>query len=169
MDTEEEYYPDMNFEPDIIVSEEGSPRFRIVVEAKLSLDDLERAESTLKRYMLGMGVPLGLIVSPRRLVIYRDSFTSFSDDSVKRIGAFDIPLNLFPSNVNRPAPRNTVPSSEQEFAFQRDVQAWLEEIASTHVIRDFSPDGREALTEHVLPALVGGVVRAAGPRELRAS
>jgi|SRR5271166_168951 len=159
----------MNFEPDIIVSEEGSPRFRIAIEAKLSLDSLEQAESTLKRYMLGMGVPLGLIVSPGQLVIYRDSFASFSDDSVKRIGVFDIPRNLFPSNVDRPARRDTVPSSEQEFAFQRDVQTWLEEIASTHEIRDFSPDGREALTEHVLPALVGGVVRAAGPRELRAS
>jgi hypothetical protein len=159
----------MNFEPDIIVSQEGSPRRRMVIEAKLSLDNLEQAESTLKRYMLGMGVPLGLIVSPKRLAIYRDSFRSFSEDSIQLVGAFDIPGTLFPSSADRPISKDTIPTNEQEFAFQRDVQTWLEEIASTHAIRDFSLEAREALLEHVLPALLGGVVRAAGPRELKAS
>ncbi len=159
----------MDFEPDIIVSEEDSPRRRLVVEAKQSLTSLQQAESTLKRYMLGMGVPLGLIVSPKRLAIYHDSFTSFSEDSIKLVGEFDVPRTLFPSNADRPPSRDNASSSEQGFAFERDVQARLEELASTHVVRDFSPEAREALVEHVLPALVGGVVRAAGPRELRAS
>jgi hypothetical protein len=169
MYTQEEYHPDMDFEPDIIVSEEGSPRRRMVVEAKLSLASLQQAESILKRYMLGMGVPLGLIVSPKRIVTYRYSFTSFSEDSIKLLGEFDVPRTLFPSNADRPPSRDTASSSEQGFVFQREVQAWLEELASTHVVRDFSPAAREALVEHVLPALVGGVVHAAGPRELKAS
>jgi hypothetical protein len=147
----------MDFEPDVIVTEGGSPLIRMVVEAKLCLDDLKHAESALKRYMLGMGAPLGLIVSPTKFVIYRDRFTGFSDDSVELVGAFDVPETYFSRG-----------SGTDPFAFQREVQAWLEEIASSQVIRDLSAEAREALAENVLPALAGTVVRAAGPREARA-
>ena len=159
----------MNFEPDIIVTEEDSPRWRMVVEAKLDFDDLKQAESALKRYMLGMRAPLGLIVAPTHLAIYRDRFTDFSDDSIKLVGDFEVPPGWFAARASRGTGGKSTPDPEQAFAFQRDVQAWLEEIASTHVIRNFSPEAREALAEHVLPALAGGVIRAAGPRELRAS
>jgi len=159
----------MNFEPDIIVTEEDSSRWRLIVEAKLDFDDRKQAELVLKRYMLGMGAPLGLIISPSRLAIYRDRFTDYSENSVELVGDFDIPANQFGARRSTEAHGNTKLDLSGEFAFQRDVQTWLEELASTHKIRGFSPEAREALEEHVLPTLAGGAIRAAGPRELRAS
>jgi hypothetical protein len=159
----------MSFEPDIIVTDEESPRWRIVVEAKLESGNREQAESALKRYMLGMSVPLGLIVTPTRLAVYRDGFTDFSYDSIKLVGEFDIPAGLFPSSVGRNPLDKSLRSPEAEIRFEHDVQAWLEQVASNHEIRGFVPEAQEALAEHVLPALIGGVIRAAGPRELRAS
>lgn len=158
----------MSFEPDIIVTDEDSPRWRMVVEAKACLGDRKHAESTLKRYMLAMGAPLGLIVSPSHLAIYRDSFRDFSDDSIELVGDFDIPADSFPSTIGRESRGEYVKRAEAGFAFEHDVQAWLEEIASSHEIHGFVPEARSALAEHVLPALSGGVIRAAGPRELRA-
>jgi len=158
----------MSFEPDIIVTDSDSPRWRIVVEAKLHLADRSRAEAALKRFMLGMGAPLGLILSPSHLAIYRDSFRDFSNDSVELVGDFDIPPESSPFSVGGGPTGEYGHRMEAEFAFERNVQTWLEELSSTGEIHGFIPEARRALAEHVLPALSGGMIRAAGPRELKA-
>lgn len=158
----------MSFEPDIIVTDADSPRWRMVVEAKLHLTDRKRAEAALKRFMLGMGAPLGLILSPSHLAIYRDSFRDFSNDSIELVGDFDVPPESSPFSVGGGPSSEYDRGAEAGFAFERNVQTWLEEIASTREIHGFIPEARKALAEHVLPALSGGMIRAAGPRELKA-
>lgn len=158
----------MSFEPDIIVTDADSPRWRMVVEAKLHLVDRKRAEAELKRFMLAMSAPLGLIVSPSHLAIYRDSFRDFSNDSIELVGDFDIPSESFPFSMGGDPAGEHRDRIETGFAFERNVQTWLEEIASTREIHGFIPEARKALAEHVLPALSGGMIRAAGPRELKA-
>jgi len=158
----------MGFEPDIIVTDADSPRWRMIVEAKPYLADQKYAESNLKRYMLAMGAPLGLIISASHMAIYRDSFRDFSDDSIELVGDFDIPAGSFPSSIGRASSSDYIKRAEAGFTFERDIQAWLEEIASTHEIHGLAPEAQRALAEHVLPALSGGIIRAAGPRELKA-
>jgi hypothetical protein len=159
----------MSFAPDIIVTDEDSPRLRIVVETKLGDGHQQQNEAALKSYMLGMSAPLGLIVTPTHLSIYRDSFTDFSNESVKLVSEFDLPPGLFPSTTASESLGRPTRFPEAGFLFERDVQQWLEAMASGSDIHGFTPEAREALAEHVLPALTGGVIRAAGPRELRAS
>jgi len=50
------------FEPDILITSEDDPRPAVVVEAKTYLIDLERTEADLKRYMVGMLCPVGLLI-----------------------------------------------------------------------------------------------------------
>ncbi len=159
----------MNFAPDIIVTDEDSPRLRIVVETKLGDGREKQNEAALKNYMLGMSAPLGLIVTPTHLSIYRDSFIDFSNESVKLVSELDLPAGLFPSTMAGESFSQRARSPEAGFLFERDVQQWLEAMASGRDIGGLAPEAQEALAEHVLPALIGGVIRAAGPRELRAS
>ena len=64
------------FRPDIIVTtQEG---VSLVVEAKLTMPNLERTEEQLKQYMVGMQCPVGLLITPERMWLYRDSYTSRS-------------------------------------------------------------------------------------------
>ena len=66
----------MAFEPDIIITTPGG---RImVIEAKVAMTDLPHTEEALKRYMVGMQYPFGLLITPEKGWVYRDSYSSFS-------------------------------------------------------------------------------------------
>ena len=67
----------MAFEPDIIIT---TPDGRLmVIEAKVTMNDLPRTEEALKRYMVGMQYPFGLLITPEKGWVYRDSlFQPFS-------------------------------------------------------------------------------------------
>jgi len=105
--------------------------------------------------MLQMRCPLGLLVSPQRLLVYVDRFTSDSEDSIERIGDFDIAglLKIRPS------------AAGDEVAFENAVQAWLEDLSSSAMrghVKD--PMLLQIINHYILPAVETGVVRAAGPR-----
>ena len=80
----------MAFQPDIIVTTPDS--VSLVVEAKVTLPNLERTEEGLKQYMVGMQCPVGLLITPERMWLYRDSYTSRSPESVEFVGEFDLEL-----------------------------------------------------------------------------
>jgi hypothetical protein len=145
----------MPAQADIIVSSPDSTEVKLVVEAKLRTADLQGAEHQLKNFMLQMSCPLGLLVSPQRLWVYLDRFTSYSEDSIERLGDFDITglVRLKPADAS------------DAVAFENAIQAWLENL-SDNVIRKppADPKLRDVINHYLLPAVETGVVRAAGPR-----
>jgi hypothetical protein len=142
----------MPFKPDILVTQSDSSLVLLIVETKLYQDPSDSG-SQLKRYMWEMSCPLGIIASPRRLWIYRNRFTGYSDDSVEQIGSFAGPAKWIDFEKR---------NSETEFEIE--VQRWLELLQVNPDSAQVSPDTRLALSESVLPALIGGQIQAAGPR-----
>jgi len=74
----------MAFEPDIIIS---TPDGRLmVIEAKISMNDLPRTAEALKGYMVAMQYPFGLLITPEKGWVFRDSYSSLSAASIKASG-----------------------------------------------------------------------------------
>ena len=138
----------MAFQPDIIVTTPDG--VSLVVEAKVTLPNLERTEEGLKQYMVGMQCPVGLLITPERMWLYRDSYTSRSPESVEFVGEFNLE-----SLWQQP------PQSQR--AFEMFVQQWLENLAG-QLNSELPNPLREALGEDVLPAVTSGDVPAAHPR-----
>jgi len=61
----------MPFAPDIVVTTQDTPRLLLIVEAKLASRIRSQDESQLKSYMLQMRCPIGLLVTPDEIVVYR--------------------------------------------------------------------------------------------------
>jgi hypothetical protein len=145
----------MPAQADIIVSSTDSTEVKLVVEAKLQTPNLPETERQLKGFMLQVRCPLGLVISPKRLWVYLDRFTSYSEDSIERIGEFDI-TGLITFNS---------PSAGAGVAFENAVQAWLEDLSNI-VARGQVKDHKllQIISHYILPAVETGIVRAAGPR-----
>jgi hypothetical protein len=145
----------MPAQADIIVSSPDSTEVKLVVEAKVGAFDRQSAEKQLKNFMLQMHCPLGLLVSPQRLWVYVDRFTSDSEDSIEGLGEFDITGLV----------RFSSAAITDGIAFENAVQSWLENL-SAGVIRKLPTDPKlqEVINHYILPAVETGIVRAAGPR-----
>jgi hypothetical protein len=139
----------MPFAPDILVTTPDG--FQLVVEAKTSLPDLHRTEAELKQYMVRMQCPIGLLVTPDRLWLYKDSYLARSPQSVERVGEYNAR-----SLWHQVPPTNPV-------WFETFVQHWLEDLPTT-LPSALPSDLRDALRQYVVPAVAGGNVRAAHPR-----
>lgn len=154
--------------PDIVVTTPDAPRILLVVEAKLSTQDLASLEPALKHYMVKMGVPVGLLVTPKVIGIYRDRYTGTSEESVERIKLVEVPASWLPlSNFSHtlsghPAEGKT---SRLALAFEENVRSWLERLRTPGMLEALPNESREAFLDHVIPALNEGIVRAAHPRE----
>jgi len=122
-----------------------------VVEAKTSIGNLTATEEELKRYMSGMNCSTGALITPERMWLYRDQFTSMSPESVHRIGEFDM------AGIWQQQPP-TDPTS-----FELFVQQWLELVAYQAVVNPprYLP---QAMRDYIVPAVVGADIRAAHPR-----
>jgi hypothetical protein len=144
----------MPFDPDIVVTEEGSSHALLIVEAKLGNLGLG-ADAPLKHYMWEMGCPVGLLISPQEISIYRNLFTSYSDESVERVRAFPAPTSW-----------GAFRGPDVDFEFERSIHRWLEGLRNEKP-RDLSPDAADALEQWVIPGLLHGDIHAAGPRVSR--
>jgi hypothetical protein len=146
----------MPAQADIVVLSPDSTDVQVVVEVKLNVASLRETERQLKNFMLQVRSGLGLLVSPQRLWVYRDRFTSDSEDSVELIGEFDIEglIEFVP-----PA------TGSGESTFEDAVQNWLESLPSG-IARERVKDAKlwETINRYILPAVETGIVRAAGPR-----
>jgi hypothetical protein len=139
----------MPFQPDIVINTPDGTT--LVVEAKVRLADLRATEDGLKRYMAGMQCPVGLLVTPERIWLYKDSYTGRTSESIERIGEFDA------KSLWQQAP------PIEAARFEIFVQEWLRDL--TRQRSDELPyDLRKVLQEYVLPAVADGEVRAAHPR-----
>lgn len=139
----------LSFQPDILVT--TSDGIGVVVDAAVYVSDWERMEAELKRYMLGMRCPVGLIVTPERVRIYRDTYSGQSADSVELVGDF-----------STRAIWTFIPPKEPSL-FESFVQDWLEGL-SPDAVRALPQELAGVLRDLVVPAVSKGEVRAAHPR-----
>jgi hypothetical protein len=137
----------VTFQPDIIVT--GPDGIMLVVEAKVSLPNLEQTEEQLSHYMVGMQCPTGILTTPERMRVYRDLYTSPA--TIERIADFDM------QGVWRQQPPQDAAS------FELFVQQWLERLGQLPT-KDLPRNVAEVLREYLIPAVIGGDVRAAHPR-----
>src|SRR5580693_2368695 len=137
----------MPAQADIIVSSPDATEVKLVVEAKLKVPNLRETERQLKGFMLQLSCPLGLLVSPQRLWVYLDRFTSDSEESVERIGEFNVEgLIKFHSPASE--------GPETHFAFENAVQDWLESLSMTgSQERVNDPKLLETISHYILPAV----------------
>ncbi|MGA8029203.1 MAG: hypothetical protein WB992_18845 [Bryobacteraceae bacterium] len=64
----------MAFEPDIIVTGPEPSEIALVAEVNISSRSIEDSEYQLKNYMAAIRSPVGLLVTPEHLRIYRDRY-----------------------------------------------------------------------------------------------
>jgi hypothetical protein len=141
----------MAFQPDILVTSPDEPRVTLVIEAKVHLPNLDRSEAELKQYMVRMQCPIGMLITPERMWLYRDSYTTRAPDSIRRVGEYNIK-----SLWREPPP-------SQETRFEAFVQHQLEDLAKIPA-QELPSDLRDALRDYIIPAITTGDVRAAHPR-----
>jgi hypothetical protein len=154
--------------PDILVTALDSPRILLVVEAKFTVKDLTDVERALKRYIVKMGVPVGLLITPKLIGIYRNQYTGKSESSVERVNLFDF-AKMAPSLLrlfqNLPEDRSDRKTSNAGLVFEENVQSWLENLRISELSNEIAPELQDAISDYILPALNKGVIRAAHPRE----
>lgn len=139
----------MAFEPDIIIT---TPDGRImVIEAKVAMHDLPHTEEALKGYMVAMQYPFGLLITPEKGWVYRDSYSSLSPASVERVEEFD----------STPLWRQNPPHEPLEF--EAFVQRWIEDLVDFSA-QSLPPQFKDIVQAYVLPAIAAGEVKAAHPR-----
>jgi hypothetical protein len=148
----------MPAQADIIVTSPDSTDVNLVVEAKLRFTDFPQAERQLKHYMLQVRCPLGILISPERLWIYRDRFTSNSEESIEQLGEFGT-AGLVPF---LPVPAMADPKAAAA-AFEDSLQEWMESLPTSNT-RELDPKLRSAIDHYIVPAIENGIVGAAGPR-----
>jgi len=144
-------------EVDIIVTGADATEVRLIVEAKLAVRDITSAEQNLKRAMMQMSSPVGLLVSPERIWVYSDQYVSQTPESVVQVGNFDIShlIHFQPGSV----------SPDEVYRFESAVQHWLEDLLRiAPEIRRTNDTFWNVLNTYVLPAVEAGQVRAAAPR-----
>jgi hypothetical protein len=146
----------MAFGPDIVVTERDGWEPALVVEAKVNAQDLESTERQLKTYMFGTLCPVGLIVTPSQLRLYRNRYLSSPEDSVELVGAFDV------RNVLHY--RRSTDGREDAFEFEGFVQAWLEGLGSEAGLQGLPAELRRAAQWYIFPAVSEGDIQAAHPR-----
>jgi hypothetical protein len=151
--------------PDIIVTSADSPSVLIAVAALLHNNSIESAAHRLRHYMAKMSCPVGLLVLPEELYIYRNRYTGADERSIDEIGHYQLG-NVFQMFAHISAGKN--PETKEDL-FESYVQDWLEHLPNSSEIERLPAKLKDALETHVIPVLENGIVRAAGPREIRSA
>jgi len=142
---------------DIVVSDRESSEARLIVETKLSQTNVSDAANQLKKAMLRMSCPVGLLITPQSMTLFLDRYISQSEDSIESIGPFETQDLLH-------FERKGIALQDAKH-FEEVVQRWLENLPNSGPSQAQKDGERwEALRNYVLPALETGAVRAASPR-----
>lgn len=145
----------MPFEPDIIVTGPEPSEIALVAEVKTSSRAIDDSERQLQNYMAAVSSPVGLLVTPEHLRIYRDQYLP-SGDSITRVGEFDLRGVLqFEKGGN---------AATDALRFEGQVQSWLETLSTESGLEQLTPELRRAAKMYIVPALTQGSVRSGHPR-----
>ena len=88
----------MPFHPDIIVTGKDSPEVLLAIEARTNENEGTHLVSSMKNYLLRMSCPFGLLVFPKRIWMYRNTFSGGTDEAVREIGRFPFALPRWNDN-----------------------------------------------------------------------
>ena len=144
----------MTLRPDIVVTRPDSPEVLLVVETKAGQVDIKSVEAQLKKYMVHMSCPVGMLVTEPETRFYRNRYTDYEPENIELIGS---------STTDELLGRIPTTSIGREPHLESRVEEWLESLRVGHG-RTWPSSAREAIESSVLPVVVGGVVRAGGPR-----
>ena len=144
-------------QPDIVVASPDEAAVHLVVEVKVGTHDVRATERQLKQIMLRMRAPVGLLVTPQQVRIFRDTFAGNGDESVIDEGSIPTSsiaeLQSFALGYRREA-----------FEFEEAVQEWLEGLRY-RLTQGYGRGPDALLAKHVMPALSLGEIRPMGPRQ----
>lgn len=146
----------MAFEPDIIVTGPEPSEIALVAEVKTTSRSIDDSERQLKNYMAAVGSPVGLLVTPERLRIYRDQYLPSPGDSIVRVGDFNVKDLLRFEKIGN--------ATADALGFERQVQSWLETLSTESGLDELTPELRRAAQMYIVPALTQGSVRSGHPR-----
>src|SRR5581483_598924 len=133
----------MVFTPDVIVTTDYSPAtIALVAEAKSATANIEEAALQLKEYMLLMSCPVGIILTPQVLRIYKYRFRGRTQDPIELVGDFS-PRELL---------ETLEPLAGGESAVESTLVGWLDELAQAGQVAISDQRLRSAINEHILPA-----------------
>lgn len=122
----------MPFEPDIIVTGPDPSDVALIVEVSLSNRSQQDSERQLKASMASLGSPVGLLVTPERLRLYRDRYLPSAEDSITEVGEFDL------NDILRFRPTRNAKADSLDF--ERNVQSWLEGLSAESVLSGLPPN-----------------------------
>jgi hypothetical protein len=139
--------------PDIVVTRPESPDVLLVVETKAGPVDVTDAEVQLKKYMVHMSCPVGMLVTEAQTRFYRNRYTDYEPENIEMIGEC--------ATVDLLDGHRTLIGREPYL--ERLAEEWLESLRVGNG-RTWPSSVHEAIESSVLPVVVGGVIRAGGPR-----
>lgn len=142
--------------PDIVAISTAGELPSFAAEVHLGHED-DIVESRLKHFMAQMNVGAGLMITPDAVRIYRNRYSSFSDDTVERVGKYAVPLPLSGfSRLSGPAARL------DHDRFEAATRHWLMQLAARNCLRQTTDELDAALCAHVIPYLEGADYRILG-------
>jgi hypothetical protein len=145
---------------DIVVTRPDSPDVLLVAEVKLGRAipgsstpaATSTAEAQLKEYMVRSNCAVGMLVTLDFTRIYRNRYTRRDPGAVETPGECRTEQLL-----------GALPGLVSEAYLVERVEQWLESLQRSDS-RTWPAEVHEAIESSVLPAVLGGMVRAAGPR-----
>jgi hypothetical protein len=154
----------IRFQPDLIVTSSDGTELLLVVTVGRDEADRPYVEDSLKQYMLATNCPVGLLVVPNRLWIYRNRYRSAPEQSIEMIGPFvhySWPKDSLPRSFADTSPQAVRASLDP---FVQEVRRWLGSFHTPGALNALNADLRSAVGEHLLPVLTEGQIRAGVPR-----
>jgi hypothetical protein len=139
--------------PDIVVTKPDSPEVLLAIAVKDGVDDLLVAETQIRSYMVHQSCPVGMLVTPEDTLFFRNAYTGYEADSIQKVAECRTDELL--------GARQQAVNVESYLVLQ--VEQWLEGLP-TGGRRSWPASALEAIESLILPAVAGGIIRAAGPR-----
>jgi hypothetical protein len=150
------------FRPNLIVTSSDGAELKLVVAVGRDPADRNFVLGPLKRYMVATNCPVGLLVVPNGLWIYRNRYLPNDQDSVQELGPF---RKLWPQDS---LPRSFVGIPAAAAAaldpFVQEVRNWLDNLDTPSNLNALNQDLRSAVRDYLLPVLHEGILRAGVPR-----
>jgi hypothetical protein len=139
---------------DIVVTTPDSPDVLLVVEVTVNTEALMDIESQLKTYMAHTSCPAGMLVTRETERFYRNRYTHHDHETVERLGECPTVELLGGLQTRLPI---------AESYLEERVEQWLDSLRQSGN-QTWPSTVQEAIEACLLPAVLGGVIRAGGPR-----
>ena len=126
------------FRPDLIVTSSDGTEMKLVVAVGRDQEDHKYVEGPLKRYIIATNCPVGLLVVPNGLWIYRNRYLANDRDSVQELGPFS---KLWPpDSLPQPFPGFPAAAAAALDPFVQQVRNWLESLETRANLNALSQD-----------------------------